>query len=231
MKSRKTYLTGVMTLLLFMLVYYSSAHISVGYKKHINALFELVKEKGLSIKAEDLREKHSDVLKSNNKTKDGYATTLPELPPCANLSAVSTVSGCFLKGASQLAIVRFEVSWNASIVNPTSGDDTDAITVQIGDKTWVINPGKFPGGEVKAPYPVAFELPADGSTVTAQIFTGADFASSSCAIEITGLALPTGAGCGSGSDGGGGGGPTTEVTCGILIPLHKAGSGYGDSRA
>ncbi|MEN9416232.1 MAG: hypothetical protein RLZ62_2536, partial [Bacteroidota bacterium] len=140
-------------------------------------------------------------------------SNLSALPPCNLISVSHTVSGCFLKGGVKLAIVRFEVTWDNSIQSAILNDTSDIIRITLGGQTRMINPGPFENSNqtIKSPYPVSFQVPADGSTLTAQIFTGTSFANSPCAVEISGIAIP--ANCVSGGGGGGGSVPTAEANC------------------
>ncbi|MCE2789829.1 MAG: GEVED domain-containing protein [Saprospiraceae bacterium] len=131
---------------------------------------------------------------------------------CTKLSETHSVSGCFLKDTLQLAIVRFEVNWDPTLENPAINNKSDVITIKMAGQTQTIDPGKSSLTDVglKPPFAVGFEVPADGSTLTAQIYTGASFAASTCAIEVTGILIPTGAGCGQSSEGGASTGPKCE---------------------
>ncbi len=188
MKTTGLLTAAVATVLLFMLVHFSFAHISPGYEHLVDRVVDRMLPHGLAGLQPD------DSMDEWNPVQSEVAEDFT----CANLSAETTVYGCFLKGSNQLAIVRFEVSWTSAMVNPTPGNMDDLITITLGDSIKTINPGPFNGGVIVSPYAIAFEVPADGSTLTAQLFTGMSFEGSSCALEITDIAIPTNAGCGSG---------------------------------
>jgi trimeric autotransporter adhesin len=115
-------------------------------------------------------------------------------PAVCAITLTPSVSGCYQSGGASKATVSVEVSWENATVSPTANDASDAITVTFGGQTKTINPGAYTSsggnGTIVSPQVVAFEVNADASTQTIQAFFGADYASSTCKDEETGVVLP-----------------------------------------
>ncbi|MFN8344141.1 MAG: SdrD B-like domain-containing protein [Spirosomataceae bacterium] len=109
------------------------------------------------------------------------------------LTLKPTVSGCYQNNGSKVT-VNLEVAWANATVSTIVNDASDAITVTFAGQTKTINPGPYTStggsGTIVSPQVVAFEVPANASSQTAQAFFGADYASSSCKVEQTGIVLP-----------------------------------------
>jgi trimeric autotransporter adhesin len=114
------------------------------------------------------------------------------IPPCA-LTLRPIVSGCYQNNGSK-ATVSVEVAWQNITVSPTANDASDAITVTFAGQTRTINPGAYTSsegnGSIVSPQVVAFEVPADASSQTAQVFIGTDYTSATCKAQQTGIVLP-----------------------------------------
>ncbi len=120
-------------------------------------------------------------------------TVSSNCPAVCKLTLKPTVSGCYQNSGSK-ATVSIEVAWENVAVNDTANNASDSITVTFGGQTKTINPGAYTStggnGTIVSPQVVAFELPADASTQTAQAFVGASYAASTCKVEQTGIVLP-----------------------------------------
>jgi hypothetical protein len=130
-----------------------------------------------------------------------------DYPSTCGLSVKANISGCFTKEGKSIQIIHLEVSWDTTKISSTTGSTDDLITLTIGEQTKTINPGKFNGGTIRPPYPIAFEVPADGETFDLSI------SGMNCSLVIEELETED---CGGGSSGGGESGGTLSCTQGQL---------------
>ncbi|MEZ0487202.1 SdrD B-like domain-containing protein [Fibrella aquatica] len=115
-------------------------------------------------------------------------------PGVCAIALKPTVSGCYSVTGTSKATVSVEVSWSNITVSPTDDDDSDAITITFAGVTKTINPGPYTSvggnGTIVSPQVVAFEVTADASTKTAQVFIGTSYATATCKVQKTGIVLP-----------------------------------------
>jgi len=118
------------------------------------------------------------------------STTLAQQTCICTLTLKPTVSGCYSVTGASKATVSVEVSWENITVSSTANDASDEITVTFAGQTKTIDPGSYTSiggnGAIVSPQVVAFEVPADATTQTAQVFIGTSYAVATCKAQKTG---------------------------------------------